>query len=507
MENKHLFIDDFEIESKQNLKRTFHPPEKVGTALKPDKPWEDPFGCACPMVIRDPDEDILKMWYWNSKDGLSDLYAISEDGLNWEKPILNLVEIDGSTENNKVKTPGRIGPGAVFYCPESTVSEGEDKLYRTVSWIPGGEWSQRYLPIFSADGLDWHTADNQDKEPGISGDGVGDTGTFLLADEAFPMMRDDIPGRYVAFPRLHARIGRFGRRAVGMTYTNSTPNRARLMLDWPRPCLVLAPDLIDDEMARERLDKAYTDGIIHYKDPVDYHCEFYTMQPWTVGNVFLGAVYVFDVSMDMGKHGMWNQHGIMETQLVYSRDLVHWERLGDRQPWIARGESGEQDCAMIHFDSIPVRVGNWMYQYYSSGNLPHPSVNQQWLYEQRRLIKAGKRHPLQAIGCARFRPDRYISLSAGNRSGQVMTKAMTVSGSVLRVNIDAVGGELQVSALTESGQAITGYEQSKPITGDNIEAEVEFENNFADLEEQQVKLCFMLQNAKLFSYTLVKRLV
>ena len=85
MENKRLFIDDFEIESKQNLKRRFHPPEKVGTVLQPDKPWEDKSGCACPMVIREP-EGTFKMWYWNSKDDLNDLYATSEDGLNWEKP-------------------------------------------------------------------------------------------------------------------------------------------------------------------------------------------------------------------------------------------------------------------------------------------------------------------------------------------------------------------------------------------------------------------------------------
>ena len=503
MENKRLFIDEREIESKQNLERAFHPPEKVGTVLKPDKPWEDPFGCACPMVIYDPDDSIFKMWYWNSKDGLSDLYATSEDGLHWEKPILNLVEIDGSKENNKVKTPGRIGPGAVFYSPESTVSEGEDKLYRTVSWIPGGQWSQRYLPIFSADGLNWNTIDKPDEEPGISGEGVGDTGAFLVADDDFPMMRDDVPGRYVAFPRLHARIGRFGRRAVGMTFTNSTPNRARLMLDWPRPCLVLAPDFLDDEMACDRLDKAYADSIIHYQDPVDYHCEFYTMQPWVVGNLFLGAVYVFDVSMDMGKHGMWNQHGIMETQLVGSRDLVHWERLGDRQPWIARGATGEQDCAMVHFASVPVRAGDWMYQYYSSGNLPHPSVDQKWLYEQRRLIVAGKRHPLQAIGCVRFRPDRYISLSAGQRSGTVTTKVITACGRGLRVNVEAKGGTLRVSVLNERGQVMTGYEESQVITGDYIDEDVEFSTPFADLAGNQVKLRFTLQNAKLFSYTLV----
>ena len=113
MENKRLFIDDFEIESTQNLRRTFHPPEKIGTVLQPDRSWEDRSGCACPMVIRDP-EGQLKMWYWNSKDELNDLYATSEDGLHWEKPILHLAEIDGSTENNKVQTQGGSVPAQFF---------------------------------------------------------------------------------------------------------------------------------------------------------------------------------------------------------------------------------------------------------------------------------------------------------------------------------------------------------------------------------------------------------
>ena len=225
------------------------------------------------------------------------------------------------------------------------------------------------------------------------------------------------------------------------------------------------------------------------------------MQPWTVGNVFLGALYVFDVSMDMYKHSMWNQHGIMETQLVYSRDLVHWDRLGEREPWIGRGKAGEQDCAMIHFDSAPIRVGDWMYQYYSSGNLPHPSVDQQWLYEQHRLIEAGKRQPLQTIGCVRFRPDRYISLEAGNRTGRVTTKELTVSDGRLLVNLHATDGELVVSVLTERRTPVESYEQSQVIQGDHIEAAISFSKPLADLIGQRVKLRFTLQNAKLFSYS------
>ncbi|HIE29606.1 TPA: hypothetical protein EYP66_20235 [Candidatus Poribacteria bacterium] len=45
------------------------------------------------------------------------------------------------------------------------------------------------------------------------------------------------------------------------------------------------------------------------------------------------------------------------------------------------GDRRQQDCAIVHFASIPVRAEDWMYQYYSCGNLPHPSVDQHWLYE------------------------------------------------------------------------------------------------------------------------------
>ena len=124
------------------------------------------------------------------------------------------------------------------------------------------------------------------------------------------------------------------------------------------------------------------------------------------------------------------------------------------------------------------------------------------MVEQRRLIEAGKRHPLQAIGCVRFRPDCYISLDAGNRAGRVTTKPLSASGSRLHVNVDAGDGELVISVLTENGRPVKGYERSQPIHGDHIAAEASFDKPFADLAGRRIKLRFTLQHAKLFSYTI-----
>ena len=502
MTRKFLFVDDFEIETMRGVTRRDCFPEKHPPVLVPDKPWEDKRGCSCPMVCADPESGKLKMWYWNQKGGLADLYAESVNGTDWEKPILNLVEIDGSNANNKVSTPGRIGPGSVYKCSESVDSEGADKLYRTVSWIPNEKWSQRYLPIFSADGFTWRTCANPDEEPGISGEGVGDTGTFTVADDELPRRKENIPGRYIAFPRLHVKVGRWGRRAVGMTYADSTHRRNRIMLDWPRPALVLAPDLLDDEMCRERLDRAFADGIIHFNDADDQHCEFYTMQAWAEGNVFFGAVYIFDVSMNMERYGMWNQHGIMETQLVYSRDLVHWERLHERKPWIGRGEPGSQDAAMVHYASIPIRSGDTMYQYYSSGNYPHPSVDQKWATEQLQLIAQKRRGPFQAVGLVTFRPDGYVGLEARSNGGVVTTKPVLMSDERLVCNVDASGGRVSVSVLDENGRAISGYKKSADIASDEIECEVGFPEPLSRLSGRKVRLRFALENASLYSYTL-----
>ena len=79
-----------------------------------------------------PSGDELRMWYMGagSRDGYRAdrlCYAVSRDGVHWEKPALGLVEYNGSTQNNLVALrngalrsalrahtlrPGRPGPAA-----------------------------------------------------------------------------------------------------------------------------------------------------------------------------------------------------------------------------------------------------------------------------------------------------------------------------------------------------------------------------------------------------------
>ena len=85
-----LFLDDYVVEQTSNITRKIHPAEKnPEPVLKAEYPWE--IDCANVvlhgMAMYDQEERIFKMWYYC--DG-SVAYATSKDGLNWNKPKLDI---------------------------------------------------------------------------------------------------------------------------------------------------------------------------------------------------------------------------------------------------------------------------------------------------------------------------------------------------------------------------------------------------------------------------------
>ncbi|MBI3942549.1 MAG: hypothetical protein HY326_06000, partial [Chloroflexi bacterium] len=119
---KQLFVDDYLIERMTDAKQILNPAEKVGhnPVVRPDSPWEGNY-MALSHVIFDQQDQIFKMWYSTASysahrgpdgkvvfEGPSDYdpsricLATSTDGLHWEKPLLGLVEFQGSRQNNIV---------------------------------------------------------------------------------------------------------------------------------------------------------------------------------------------------------------------------------------------------------------------------------------------------------------------------------------------------------------------------------------------------------------------
>src|SRR5262249_44947222 len=93
---KQLFLDDYLVASATNVFRRIHPAEKSKSnpVIRQTEPWEDPFNILYGSVIRDG--DCYKAWY---KSGPGVSYAVSDDGIHWVKPPLDLVPINGAKTN------------------------------------------------------------------------------------------------------------------------------------------------------------------------------------------------------------------------------------------------------------------------------------------------------------------------------------------------------------------------------------------------------------------------
>ena len=108
---KQLFVDAQLVHSRDNLTRVMHQPVpyKGNPILEGDRPWEKwSISLNGRPVLYDEDDRLFKMWYSatlsepQAPRGLryKVCYATSEDGIRWERPILNQVEWQGSRANN-----------------------------------------------------------------------------------------------------------------------------------------------------------------------------------------------------------------------------------------------------------------------------------------------------------------------------------------------------------------------------------------------------------------------
>ena len=99
------------------------------------------------------DGDLYRMYYRGAGPRTYTCYAESDDGVNWIKPELGLIEIDGSVKNNAIVS---AGPG-ISFCPFKDKKPGipNDELYkanaRDVSQPKGG-----LLCYVSGDGIHWN---------------------------------------------------------------------------------------------------------------------------------------------------------------------------------------------------------------------------------------------------------------------------------------------------------------------------------------------------------------
>ena len=495
MDNRRLFIDDRHIRAMTDLARTFHQAEKheKNPLIVPDLPWERSVGHNHGTVMMD--DGKFRLWYTvnafiDEAAGTNHCaYADSSDGISWSKPDLGLVTINGASENNLVMHDAMHSnlvkddhaPDAAQRYKLLYYGTGRDKP-GALSKSMGGAGSWGWCVAFSPDGFNWtRHSDN----PVYTA--AADEGSFFGWDET--------AGRYVAFLRpciwkpgddegeLHGWHN--GAPAPVDEKMQQFPHQRLIGRMTSEDCVNWGP--ISTVIAMDDLDAPVT--------------EFYSMSAFRYEGWMIGLLYVLYCDPE---DRMIRKKGLMDTQLVASRDGIEWLRLGDREPFIPRGARGAFDMGMVGPNSGMAERDGRLWFYYNGWSGEHFETKAYRRRDNPGLHAMGRL--CSGIGLATLRQDGFISVDAGDAEGVLVTPPEELSGQKLVINAVTQGtGEIRVEVLDGRDGVVNGYAADccAPFQGDSVSHEVQWkENSLAALPGGEHSLRFRIRHASLYSYAL-----
>ena len=452
---RQLFVDDFLIEE-TSLERVFHRPNyhPANPILRPTTRWEkyDEYAertktrsnpAAMPFsdgVFYDPQDRLFKMWYMGGYSQNTCL-ALSRDGLEWEKPSLDIVKGTNITMS--------------LHRDSCTVwmdlrERDQSKRYKLASWY------DRYLMLYaSPDGIHW-------REMGRSGP-AGDRTTFFynpFRDVWVFSIRDDTPNA----PRVRRYL--------------ESPNFER-GAGWVKdqPVFWIASDLED-----------------HRRPEYNVPAELYNLDCVAYESLILGLFTIF-------RGERTEREKPNDVCVGFSRDGFHWDR-PDRRAFLPVSEHvGDWNWANVQSAGGCCLVVGDRLHFYVSGRhgVPgsnDPGVCSTGLATLRRDGFASMDHPVSASAVQRVEPSL--------KPGTLITRPVTFSGRHLFVNLDAPDGELRVEVLDREGRTVPAYaaDRAIPMRGNATRVPVTWTGatDLAAVAGQPVRFRFTLTRGRLYAF-------
>ncbi|MAV34593.1 MAG: hypothetical protein CMJ59_03960 [Planctomycetaceae bacterium] len=453
---RQLFVDDVGTDQMSNLIRTMHQPEKRGALIRPDKFQGEEAIQVRGAPVWDPHQRVFMYWL----SGTKARYRTSPDGLHWTAVFPDGLSSATAGSSMMVRDPADRDPTRRF------------KAVRQSSGF-----------VVSPDGIRWTKLD----VPPIPG---RDEGNFSYNSQ------------HGLFIHTYKRGGPYGR-SVGLA-TSTDFER------WTDHGLIFHADAEDQRVGRQRIAARFADPNLHhpaYDIPATYNVDVYNMAVFRYESLYFGLPQMYhqtgkvppdwpgfdklpisdEMLVNYRRDGDWA--GFHDVQLMSSRDLKSWRRLGNREPFLTASHlgAGAWDECSVSPPSYPLVHGDELWFYYTGAKYYGPV-----------LLEHGRHRPSNAICLAVLRRDGFMSLDAGPAPGTVSTKPFVLPGPELFVNIDARAGSLQVEALDAAGKVIGA---SRKISGDRPHGKVSWESSqLGQLAEKVVRLRFTLRNGSLYSY-------
>ncbi|MDG4826466.1 hypothetical protein O7635_31840 [Asanoa sp. WMMD1127] len=454
---RELFLDDYRVESSQDVGRVVHPARKAPEPLiRATYPWEQNayiYGSVFKIG------NVYRMWYDCNNDvapGYYLCYAESRDGVRWTKPLgrgnLGYKDIPASRTNLVI-----AGGGTVAYNPTAPA----DRRFALMQFHTGVvNETLGYYVYFSPDGYHWTQASDK---------------PALLDGDVSNVTWDARTGRYIA--TIKKRM--FTSRTPGVYDRSAFVSTSTDFLNWSTPVLGVSGDYADDGAAQARNG---LEGQV-YGMPVLPYESTYVGVPW----MLLITNFTHGSQASAGD-------GPVLPQIAASRDLVDWSR-PVRDPIIEPGRPGAWDDGALYTASNVLVDDRSVTMYYGAFNAGHGG----------QPTTEGAPTYTSGVGMATWRRDGFVSMTNASLPGvgdpgTLTTKPLVTDGKALRVNADVrPKGSLTVEVLDAAGQPLL---TSLPVKGDHLDTQVRWTGgrSLADLAGQPVKLRFTLVDTDLYAY-------
>jgi hypothetical protein len=466
---RQLFLDNYLIAESKNVTRQVHQPQRYeGNPIltaNAGKAGNREYLAVAAHVLQFESSPRFRMWYqsypaWHDwgkgqKIRFASSYAVSEDGMNWSKPNLDLHRIEDSEVRNIV-IPYGIMHG-VFYEPDEPDPRKRFKALVCVEArkVENGELTRQYtIPegyylYWSPDGINWKGDLSRYVIPSLLGqyglpqNGVGDTSRFW---------RDPLRSRYIG----------------DVKFVLTGTNRCRGVME--------------------------SDDLIHWSRPTPTFMarrndhQIYGHRGFVYQGMYIGMRWVY--VLDRGKHHSTN------VELDCSRDGRVWTRVGPGQPFMDFNPNRDTWDAGKMRPVAMLEVEDEIWIYYN-GKPTDVEINNPQFPDSQRVGNS--------VGLAKLPRDRFASINASDEVGTLITRPLDFEGHRLHVNVAvAKGGEVRVEVVTHDGKPIPGYSVTDcvPIGGDGIDMPVSWKAKakLVGLDHAQVRFRFRLNKAKLFSF-------
>jgi len=448
---RELFVDDWLIAEMRGARLQLQRPERREVAFCMDAPWED--------CVAFPDgvlawERGWRLYYragildWSREE---DTYVLalaeSQDGINFMRPELGVLEFEGSRSNNMLQIGGfpNVPPPFVDTNPACR----EEQRFKGLT----GKAAKVHA-MASADGIHWTPM----QEAPLDLPGQFDTVNTAFWDVA--------AGCYRCFTRSWHDL-ETGRVLEGREFGDAHPIRAIQhatssdFIHWTPP-----------EQLR------YADG--------DYAAHLYTnaILPCPgAEHLYLGFPNRYVPERKPNPDHKYE--GVNDALFMSSRDGVSWTRWLDA--WV---RPGLDDLNWTERNNYPI----W--------GIAETSPTEWSMYISEHYRHEGVPTRMRRLA---IRPRGFVSVHADYAGGEMSTKPFTFRGTKLLMNYaTGAAGSVRVEIQDTDGAPLPGYglADAEEMFGDSLEQPVLWEHaaDVSRLAGQPVRLRFVLADADLYSF-------